>query len=224
MIAPGLRDFNLAEIPADRYTRRVSEAPTTPVPAQADPRARRAQDRKALGRTIRALRKGQARTLADVAGQAGISVSLLSQVEHGSVDPSLDSLRDIADALGIAPFKLLAQRPIDRRIVRAGEGTPLALPDSDVELFLLSPSLEGPFEVVRWTLRAGGVTARQPRGHGGVEAMYILEGAVQIEVGDETVELRQGDFFTIEAQVPHRARAVGDGPASGIFVVSPPSF
>jgi transcriptional regulator with XRE-family HTH domain len=224
MMAPPRPDFNQTEMEGRRYTGVVSEPDAALRPSQDDPHWRRVQDRRALGRTIRALRKRQGRTLANVAGEAGISVSLLSQVEHGVVDPSLDSLRDIADALGVPPFKLLAERPINRRIVRAGEGTPLALPDSDVELFLLSPSLEGPFEVVRWTLRAGGVTARHPRGHGGVEAMYILEGTVQIEVGDETVELRRGDFFTIEAQIPHRARAVGDWPASGIFVVSPPSF
>lgn len=173
---------------------------------------------------IRALRASQNRTLASVAEAAGISPSLLSQVERGLVDPSLDSLRDIADALGTATFRLLAKRPLDHRVVRAGGGVPLALPDSDVELFLLSPSLEGPFEVVRWTLRPGGVTARQPRAHGGVEAMFILEGAVQLEAGDETIELRTGDFFTMEAEIPHRALAVGEGPASGIFVVSPPTF
>lgn len=170
------------------------------------------------------MRKSQNRTLASVAAEARISASLLSQVENGLVDPSLDSLRDIAEALGTAPFKLLAERPIGRRIVRAGGGTPLALPDSDVELYLLSPSLEGPFEVVRWTLRAGGVTARKPRGHQGVEAMFILGGTVQLEIGDETIELREGDFFTIEARTPHRARALGSEPASGIFIVSPPSF
>jgi mannose-6-phosphate isomerase-like protein (cupin superfamily) len=162
--------------------------------------------------------------LANVAERAGISVSLLSQVENGLVDPSLDSLRDIADALGTAPFKLLSQRTLNGSVVRRGGGIPLTLPHSDVELFLLSPSLEGPFEVVRWTLRPGGVTAREPRGHQGVEAMFILEGAVELEIEGESIELRGGDFFTIDARFPHRARALGDVPASGIFIVSPPSF
>jgi quercetin dioxygenase-like cupin family protein len=193
-------------------------------PRESGAKSRKHDDRKALGRAIRALRTNQNRTLVGVAEAAGISPSLLSQVERGLVDPSLDSLRDIADALGTAPFRLLAERPLGFRIVRAGGGTPLALPDSDVELFLLSPSLEGPFEVVRWRLKPGGVTARQPRAHGGVEAMYILEGAVELEAADEKIELRRGDFFTMEAEIPHRARALGEGPASGIFVVSPPSF
>lgn len=159
-----------------------------------------------------------------MAEAAGISPSLLSQVENGLVDPSLDSLRDIAEALGTAPFRLLAERPLDGRVVRAGEGRRLTLPDSDVDLELLSPSLEAPFEVVRWTLRADGVTAREPRGHRGVEAMFILDGAVRLEIGDETVELRRGDFFVADAAIPHRACALGGEPASGIFVVSPPSF
>jgi quercetin dioxygenase-like cupin family protein len=47
---------------------------------------------------------------------------------------------------------------------------------------------------------------------------------VELEAADEKIELRRGDFFTMEAEIPHRARALGEGPASGIFVVSPPSF
>jgi len=45
-------------------------------------------------------------TLATVSERAGISVSMLSQVERGLLDPSLDTLRNIADALGTAPFRL----------------------------------------------------------------------------------------------------------------------
>jgi transcriptional regulator with XRE-family HTH domain len=183
---------------------------------------RREQDRRSLGKAIRALRRKQGRTLSDVAKQAGISTSLLSQVENGLVDPSLDSLRDIAEALGTAPFRLLAVRP-DSRVVRAKDRRLLSLPDSDVELWLLSPSMDEPFEVVRWTLKDGGVTSRERRGHPGVEGIFILEGLVEIEVGEERIELRAGDFLTIDASTPHRARAVG-GPASGMFILSPPAF
>jgi transcriptional regulator with XRE-family HTH domain len=191
--------------------------------AEARGRSRRQQDRRSLGKAIRSLRRKQGRTLTDVAKQAGISTSLLSQVENGLVDPSLDSLRDIAEALGTAPFKLLAARPLDSRIVRADDRRLLSLPGSDVELWLLSPSMDEPFEVVQWTLKDGGVTSRERRGHPGVEGMLILKGLVEIEVGDEKIELGAGDFLTIDASTPHRARAV-EGPASGMFILSPPAF
>jgi mannose-6-phosphate isomerase-like protein (cupin superfamily) len=47
---------------------------------------------------------------------------------------------------------------------------------------------------------------------------------VRLEIGDETFELSEGDFLTFDARVPHRVTALGDEPASAIFVISPPSF
>jgi transcriptional regulator with XRE-family HTH domain len=163
-------------------------------------------------------------TLSDVASRAGVSVSLLSQIERGLTDPSLDSLRDIAEALGTAPFKLLAEQSHESRLVRAGEGRRLSLPDTDVEIELLSPSMEGPFEVIRWSLDVGGATARAPRSHEGVETTILLSGEVQIEAGDDVLTLHSGDAFTAKATIPHRTVNIGNEPAEAISVISPPNF
>ena len=185
------------------------------------PRRDRSVERRTLGESIRRMRLRQGRTLADVSNAAGVSVSLLSQVERGLVDPSLDSLRDIAEALGTAPFRLLAEDTPRSRLIRSGEGARLAVADG-IELELLSPSLDGDFEVARWTLAPGASTASHPRGHDGVEANLILEGTVRFELGDELVELRKGDFVIYDARIPHRAVALGHEGASAVFVVSPP--
>ena len=93
--------------------------------------------RTRLGEAIRARRSEFSRTLADVAQQTGLSVSLLSQVERGLVDPSLDSLRDIAFALETTPFTLLQERPSASRLVKFGRGLRLSLPHAQVEYELL---------------------------------------------------------------------------------------
>jgi transcriptional regulator with XRE-family HTH domain len=188
------------------------------------PRRAKHADRELLGRTIRALRTSKGMTLNQVASTASVSISLLSQVERGLTDPSLDSLRDIAEALDTTPFRLLAngtERPL---VVREGSGHRLSLPDTDIEYQLLSPNLDGPFEVGRWTIEPGGSGARHPRGHPGEEASFILGGRVRLEIGDETIELGAGDFVTFDARIPHRVTVIGDEPASAIFVISPPSF
>jgi transcriptional regulator with XRE-family HTH domain len=187
-------------------------------------RRARASDREALGRAIRAMRRSQNRTLRDVAGEAHVSVSLLSQVERGGIDPSLDSLRDISEALGTTPFRLLADGSTRSRVVRAGEGLRFALPGSGILYELLSPTLDGPFEVGKWTLQPGAAGAAEPRGHAGHEATFILRGSVRVEVGDETYELGAGDLISYDARIPHRVLAGGEEPAEGLFVISPPSF
>jgi transcriptional regulator with XRE-family HTH domain len=184
----------------------------------------RLSDREALGSSIRAERKLQNRTLRDVARAAGVSVSLISQVERGIIDPSLDSLRDIAEALGTTPFRLLADESSRSRIVRAGEGLRLPQNRQGFSMELLSSTLEGAFEVGRWSLEPGAVGSSEPRGHGGEEAVLVLSGVVGIEVGDKKYELSTGDLITYDARIPHRVFAISDEPVEGLFIISPPSF
>lgn len=184
----------------------------------------RQRERQALGRAVRKARHSQRRTLTNVAEAAGVSPSLLSQIERGLVGPSLDSLRDIAEALGTEPFRLLlGDTPPSHAVVRAGEGTLLPLPEYS-EFRLLSPSLHGSFEVGTWTLDPGQANSRGARSHGGEEANLILSGSARIQISDEVIDLAQGDFITFDARLPHRIVATGSVATSALFVVSPPSF
>ena len=107
----------------------------------------RALVRRQLGGAIRRRRHAASLTLATVSERAGISVSMLSQVERGLLDPSLDTLRNIADALGTAPFRLLAEEGSGAGIVRRGERRIVAGDDGEAPTELLSPSGEGAFEI-----------------------------------------------------------------------------
>jgi transcriptional regulator with XRE-family HTH domain len=58
-----------------------------------------------VGRRIRALRvkrRGGRSTQGDVAGKARISISFLSMIERGERSPSVETLGDIAEALGVS--------------------------------------------------------------------------------------------------------------------------
>jgi len=60
-----------------------------------------------LGAKLRALRKRQGRTLADVGSETGLSVSFLSDIERGRARPSLDSLEKLASYYQLALNDLL---------------------------------------------------------------------------------------------------------------------
>ena len=127
----------------------------------------RALVRRQLGGAIRRRRHAASLTLATVSERAGISVSMLSQVERGLLDPSLDTLRNIADALGTAPFRLLAEEGPVAGVVRRGERRTLVERGGHVHAELLSPSAEGAFAITVWELQPGesqaGRPARTPR-------------------------------------------------------------
>ncbi len=70
-------------------------------PTQAEPLWR-----EAVGRELREERVVQQRTLADVAGDAGISVQYLSEVERGLKEPSSEILGAVHGALGLRLVEL----------------------------------------------------------------------------------------------------------------------
>jgi transcriptional regulator with XRE-family HTH domain len=86
-------------------------------------RARRPRPllRTTLGEVLRRTRRGQGRTLADVARAARVSMPYLSELERGRKEASSEILAAICDALGIELAELLAEIGrdlVDRRVRR----------------------------------------------------------------------------------------------------------
>ncbi|MBO8169310.1 MAG: helix-turn-helix transcriptional regulator [Thermoanaerobacteraceae bacterium] len=73
-----------------------------------------------LGKKITKLREQQNMTMTELAKKAQISVSYLNDIEKGRSNPSLDTLRSIAEALKVSPGYFLDDLPDD--------------PPSDIEL------------------------------------------------------------------------------------------
>lgn len=180
--------------------------------------------RRQLGGAIRRRRQAAGLTLAQLSAAAGISVSMLSQVERGLLDPSLDTLRNVADALGTVPFRLLEEEGTVVGIVRRGTGRTLVDEAGGYRFELLSPSLDGAFEIGIWELEPGRSSASLPRSHPGEEANLFLQGRARLEIGDDVIELAAGDCITFDATRPHRVTAIGDETVVCVDVISPPTF
>ena len=66
-------------------------------------------DSEGLGKRFRDLRKQKGLTLSRMAKMTGRSVSLLSQIETGKVNPSFSSMRTLAEALEVPLSQLMLQ-------------------------------------------------------------------------------------------------------------------
>jgi transcriptional regulator with XRE-family HTH domain len=180
--------------------------------------------RRQLGGAIRRRRHSASLTLATVSERAGISVSMLSQVERGLLDPSLDTLRNIADALGTAPFRLLAEEGPMAGLVRRGDRRILGDEVGDLRAELLSPSVEGAFAITVWELPPGDSRPGDPSTHPGEEAILLLQGNARLEIGDDQIDLATGDCVTFDRRSPYRMTAVGRERAICLAVACPPAI
>ncbi|MET0658003.1 MAG: XRE family transcriptional regulator [Steroidobacteraceae bacterium] len=162
-----------------------------------------------VGANLRALRVGQALTLAEVARRAGISQGMLSRLETGAVSPSLDTVASLAAALGTdlaALFKSASPRASDAQFVRAGEGLEVVRRGTKRgHTYHLLASDRGPrklFEPFLVTLTDKSEIFPDFE-HPGTELIHMLEGSLRYRHGGESYLLKRGDTLTFSGDVPH---------------------
>ncbi|MCF8113249.1 MAG: helix-turn-helix domain-containing protein, partial [Desulfotignum sp.] len=69
-----------------------------------------------LGALLRAIRNTRQFTIKDVAAKAGISSSLLSQIERNRISPSLDTLLQLLEVYGVSPDKFFKDYETQSRV------------------------------------------------------------------------------------------------------------
>ncbi len=163
-----------------------------------------------LGTTIRHLRLQHSLTIADVAHRAGISKGMLSKIENGLASASLDTLEQLANALGVTLSKLFNNYNIptgNTQHIKSGHGMEVVRRGTRVgHTYQLLAYDQGPkkiFEPFLISLEESNEEFPAFE-HPGTEFIYMLEGKVEYRVGNETFVLEPGDSLTFRGEVPHR--------------------
>ena len=182
-------------------------------------------DPRDFGRKIRAFRKQKKLTLAKLSEITQRSVSLLSQIETGRVSPSFSSMRIIAEALRVPIGRLIGEedkveekdhallKPEARKILTSLGG---------VQHQLLSRDLGPPFEFLTNELPPGTSTGKELYTHDGMECGLLLEGELEVQIGESVYHLKPGDSITLKSSIPHRISNLGRKRARAVWVNSIP--
>ena len=179
----------------------------------------------AVGQRIKELRKARGMTMTELATRTNLSSGGLSQIESGTILPSLTTLRRIAAALDEPIFKFFVDQNRESDIVvYAGARRKVVAPGSGTTYELLTPTLRGDLEVMEMRLEPGGSSAEIQLGHGGEECIVVLEGHARLELGETFYDLEVGDAATFQGAVPHRTVNLGDVTLVVLSVITPPDF
>jgi transcriptional regulator with XRE-family HTH domain len=178
-----------------------------------------------IGQKIREVRLKRGMTAKELASDAGVTPAMISQVEGGTVSPSIATLLRIAGALHVSVGELFDQQPVMGRVMRVSDRVLLAYPDSGVRDEIISADPTGNLQVFWCELAVGATSGEEPLEHGSeVEFALVLAGRVSIDLGAETVVLEPGETVTFSGRVPHSYRNDNDGPSTLIWVTTPASF
>jgi transcriptional regulator with XRE-family HTH domain len=176
-----------------------------------------------LGERLRELRAARGWSLRELARHTGLSAALLSQVENGTSDPSLATLRKLAGAFDESIAGLFQEPEAGPLVVtRRGRRMRLNSPHGLVSYERITPGISD-YEVLEAVLAPGDRSSEEPWSHPSTECAISLEGVVQAEIAEVTHELHEGDAVTFDSRLPHRYLNSSDAPARLLIVVSPPT-
>lgn len=179
-----------------------------------------------FGEKIRTVRERKGYTLKVVAQAAGVSESLVSQIERNKVSPAIDTLLSLANALDIDLEYLFEEYKRERpvRVIRADERRNLNENEIIYEEIVRPVEGDGAHAIEAYyiTLPVNGKTQRGSYGHLGREFGVVTEGTAELHYETKIFPLAKGDSISFSATAPHTLVNTGTVPLRALWVVTPP--
>ncbi len=177
-----------------------------------------------FGERIHLVRERRGATLKEVALAAGVSESLISQIERNKVSPSVDTLLSIAEALEIDLEYLFKDHKKNKKITIINSSKTDFLSMEKVIYRHLASIDEGnqEIEALELEIEPGGEKGKIEYGHPGNEIGIIIEGTGEILYGTERYLLSKGDSISFSSDIPHILKNTGTTLLKAIWIITPP--
>lgn len=176
-----------------------------------------------IGATLQKLRLERGLTLEDLSRVAGVSKSMLSQIEREKANPTIAITWRLANALGVGIGELLTDRAPQAATIctlEAHETPTLPGNHAGYVMRILGPmELAGKFEWYELTLAPNGELASSAHDPGAVEHLTLLQGVMELEVGSEKKKLKIGSTARYPGDQEHVIRNPGKTEAKALMVV-----
>ncbi len=161
---------------------------------------------KKISSRIRSLRRRQSRTLKEISDRCGFTVSLLSKIESGKVNPPVATLEKIAQALGVSLNQLFTDDQASATsLTQASKLSKQALTTTDKGYgfhLLAAERADKIMQPILFVAEKGKVKAGV-MSHSGEEFIYVLKGKMSYQIGEETKTLGPGDSLYFNAEEDH---------------------
>lgn len=174
-----------------------------------------------LGPRLKELRAAHRMSLRELAQETDLSATLLSQIERGVTEPSLKSLRRIAEVFGQSIATLFDEDPPGVFVSKAGSRSYIRSPKGTIQYERIMPG-NPDLTVLRGILDPGASSSEDPWGHVGVECAYVISGVLTVQVAETSYEVATGDAITFNSNQPHRYSNATQDETVFILSVSPP--
>ena len=171
------------------------------------------------------VREKRGMTMKSLAEQAGVTESLISQIERDKVSPAVDTLLSIVQALNIDFDYIFADVRKTKPVQIVRKDARGRYESSGVVYEQLSgcgTDNEHGIESYYLELEPGKEKGSGEYGHIGMEMGIIISGKCELEYGTERYPLASGDSVSFSSDIPHVLRNTSSGKLKCFWVVTPP--
>lgn len=177
-----------------------------------------------IGERLRQRRKVRGASLKTIAGQANISIGLLSQIERGQTLPSVRSLGAVCAALEM-PVSWLFESKEELRekyVIRNHQRRILDLGSKGMRKELMTPDDITDVQMMRLVIQPGGSTGETAYRHDvGTKCGVVLRGQLGLEIDGSKTILQPQDSIAFPAKCLIRMWCEGPETTEVIWVVTP---
>jgi transcriptional regulator with XRE-family HTH domain len=179
----------------------------------------------AIGPRLRSLRQRQHLSQRRLARKAGVSNATVSLIEIERSDPSMGLLKRILEAMGVSFSEFFAddQAAREKYFFRAGELSEIS--SGPISFRQIGGDLSNSqLQILHECYAPGADTGRSMLSHEAEEGGIVLQGRLEVTVGDQVATLSAGDAYRFNSRLPHRFRNTGSEDCILVSACTPPSF
>ena len=177
-----------------------------------------------LGERLRRLRSSNSLTQEELANRAFLTKGFISQLERDQTSPSIATLKDILDVLGVKMAEFFKDDQAATAVYRKANRVLTSDSTEGYRVEVLVPDAQNRrMDPVMVTLQAGEQTS--PHGpHEGDEFGLVRQGKITLRLDNTVHRLGKEDCFYFSAQRVHSVENSGPQVARILWVVTPPIF
>lgn len=173
-----------------------------------------------IGIQLKELRQDIGLTLEKLAGATDLSPAFLSRIENGLSIPSIPTLQSIADALNVNIGFFFKDGDQQQYKITYHGNRSNVVTQKGYEIEILNEGMSNPFmePAIVTSIREEEASEVELAVHEGQEFMYVLEGRLELVLGNKKYALKKGDAAYWNGSIPHKGISIGKKPARTLNV------
>ena len=176
-----------------------------------------------VGERLRQVRKERNLSQRELARRAGVTNGTISLIEKNQNSPSVAMLRKILDGIpmDLTDFFAVEETPADKFFFERKELTEIST-DEKLSFLQVGDAKKYNLQILHETYEPGADTGKIMLRHSSTEGGIILEGEIELTVGEQKKILKEGDSYLFDSTTPHRFNNIGDVPCKILSACTPP--